>query len=75
MSRPRSGTFTAIGATATSSRFELLEGVWGEASESASGSLEVLIARLRKKLGADLIRTLRGEGYALTGGSRHGPRA
>jgi two-component system, OmpR family, response regulator len=49
---------------------ELLEGVWGEASESASGSLEVLIARLRRKLSSNLIRTLRGEGYALADG-RH----
>lgn len=46
-------------------RAELLEGVWGEATESASGSLEVLIARLRRKLGAEVIRTVRGEGYAL----------
>lgn len=44
---------------------ELLEGVWGEATDSASGSLEVLVARLRRKLGAELIRTVRGEGYAL----------
>lgn len=46
-------------------RDELLEGVWGEATESASGSLEVLIARLRRKLGSEVIRTVRGEGYAL----------
>ncbi|MBL8916737.1 MAG: response regulator transcription factor [Archangium sp.] len=49
------------------SRDELLESVWGEASESAASSLEVLIARLRRKLGAGLIRTMRGEGYALEG--------
>lgn len=49
------------------SRFDLLEGVWGDISESASGSLEVLISRLRRKLGPDLIRTLRGEGYSLSG--------
>lgn len=47
------------------SRLDLLDGVWGDTSEAASGSLEVLIGRLRRKLGADLIRTLRGEGYAL----------
>ncbi|RYG79817.1 response regulator transcription factor [bacterium] len=45
-------------------RTDLLEIVWGDASESSANSLEVLIARLRKKLGADVIRTLRGEGYA-----------
>lgn len=46
-------------------RDQLLESVWGEATESASGSLEVLIARLRRKLGNEVIRTVRGEGYAL----------
>ena len=46
-------------------RFELLESAWGESTDSASSSLEVLIARLRRKLGSDLIRTIRGEGYAL----------
>lgn len=46
-------------------RSVLLEEVWGEASESASSSLEVLIARIRRKLGDGLVRTVRGEGYAL----------
>ena len=55
------------------SRSELLEGVWGDASETAAASLEVLVGRLRRKLGADLIRTLRGEGYSLAAESRHGP--
>ncbi len=54
-------------------RAELLEGVWGEADEHAAASLEVLVGRLRRKLGADLIRTLRGEGYALAPGSRRDP--
>ncbi len=47
------------------SRSDLLEGVWGDATDAASGSLEVLIGRLRRKLGPDLIETLRGEGYSL----------
>jgi DNA-binding response OmpR family regulator len=46
-------------------RADLLEGVWGEATDSAAGSLEVLVARLRRKLGSGVIRTVRGEGYAL----------
>ena len=46
-------------------RHDLLESVWGEASEAASSSLEVLIARLRRKLGGEVIRTVRGEGYAM----------
>jgi len=54
------------------SRLELLECVWGESSETASSSMEVLVGRLRRKLGSDLIRTLRGEGYALAPGTRRG---
>lgn len=50
------------------SRHELLECVWGDASDAAMNSLEVLVARLRRKLGAGVIRTLRGEGYALGAG-------
>ncbi len=46
-------------------RERLLEEVWGERSEMAAASLEVLINRIRKKLGITVIRTLRGEGYAL----------
>ena len=45
-------------------RAEILEIVWGDATEGAA-SLEVLVARIRKKLGDGLIRTLRGYGYAL----------
>ncbi len=51
------------------SRYELLDSVWGDAGDAAAKSLEVLIARLRKKLGANVITTLRGEGYALAGKS------
>lgn len=43
----------------------LLESTWGEATPATSSSLDVLIGRLRSKLGADVIRTLRGVGYAL----------
>jgi len=48
-------------------RSAILEGVWGEESEGASASLDVLVARIRRKLGADVVRTVRGEGYALGG--------
>ncbi len=51
------------------SRYDLLDSVWGETGDAAAKSLEVLIARLRKKLGAQVITTLRGEGYALAGKS------
>jgi len=47
------------------SRSELLDSVWGDDSESSSASLDVLIGRIRRKLGADVIRTVRGQGYAL----------
>jgi two-component system, OmpR family, response regulator len=46
-------------------RADLLEEVWGAANESSAASLEVLIARVRRKLGEGVVRTLRGEGYAL----------
>lgn len=47
------------------SRSSLLEETWGEATEAAAASLEVLVARIRRKLGDGVIRTVRGEGYAL----------
>ncbi|AKF07484.1 response regulator transcription factor [Sandaracinus amylolyticus] len=46
-------------------RGEILDAVWGEITDEASASLDVLIARIRRKLGAGVIRTLRGQGYAL----------
>lgn len=49
-------------------RDELLEAVWGDATESAASSLEVLVARIRRKVGerahVDVIRTVRQVGYA-----------
>jgi two-component system OmpR family response regulator len=49
-------------------RDELLESVWGETSDCAAGSLEVLITRMRRKLdtpaSASSIRTVRSVGYA-----------
>ena len=53
------------------SRDDLLEEVWGESTSETAASLEVIVARLRRKLegpsGAAVIRTLRGYGYALAG--------
>jgi len=47
------------------SREDLLDAVWGGLTASASNSLEVLVARIRRKLGpaARLLRTVRGVGY------------
>jgi DNA-binding response OmpR family regulator len=51
-------------------RDEILETIWGAVSESAAASLEVLVARVRRKLaerGArDAVRTVRQVGYAWT---------
>ncbi len=45
------------------SQGELLERVYGQDFPHDSNAVEVLIARLRKKLGSAFIRTKRGEGY------------
>jgi two-component system OmpR family response regulator len=45
-------------------RGDLVDGVWNGA-EGAEGSLEVLVARIRKKLGGSAVRTVRGEGYVI----------
>ncbi|ATB38446.1 DNA-binding response regulator [Cystobacter fuscus] len=47
------------------SRDELLESIWGDTSTGAVSSLEVLVGRIRRKLGDDVVRTLRGAGYGL----------
>lgn len=47
------------------SRTDLLEAVWGDVSDANSQSLDTLIARIRRKLDQQLIRTVRGEGYVL----------
>lgn len=49
-------------------RDDLLDAVWGEATERAAASLEVLVARIRRKLAdagiRDALRTARQHGYA-----------
>ncbi|SJZ68440.1 two component transcriptional regulator, winged helix family [Enhydrobacter aerosaccus] len=49
------------------SRTELMEHVYDRHFDGDSNVLEVLLGRIRKKIGADLIRTVRGQGYMLTG--------
>jgi DNA-binding response OmpR family regulator len=44
---------------------ELAEHVYGAEAEPDSNTLEVLIGRLRKKVGSDLIETRRGYGYVI----------
>ena len=47
-------------------RLELLERVYESDADVDSNSLEVIVGRLRKKIGAALIETVRGLGYRLT---------
>lgn len=49
------------------SRATILDSVWDDQSEGASASLDTLMARIRRKLGTSVIRTVRSEGYALGG--------
>jgi len=42
---------------------ELIEHIYGDDGSSTGNALEVLIARLRRKLGKDKIKTRRGQGY------------
>ncbi len=44
--------------------------VWGESEIGSAASLEVLIGRIRRKLGNGLISTVRGEGYVLEASTR-----
>ncbi len=48
-------------------RTSILDMVWGEVTDEASSSLDVIIARIRRKLGSSSIRTIRGEGYVVDG--------
>ena len=47
------------------SRTELMDHVYDRHFDSDSNVLEVLMGRIRKKVGAELIQTLRGQGYRL----------
>ena len=51
------------------SQHELDENVYGQGEEHDSNALEVLVGRVRKKLGPDLIETRRGFGYTVPGAS------
>ena len=51
------------------SRTELMEHVYDRHFDSDSNVLEVLVGRIRKKIGAGLIETVRGQGYRLTVGT------
>ncbi len=47
---------------------QLLSTVWGYAFDPGSNVVDVCVRRLRRKLGFELITTVRGEGYRLAAG-------
>ena len=47
------------------SKIELLDHVWDAAADTAPNVVEVYIGYLRRKLGRDLVETVRGAGYRL----------
>jgi two-component system, OmpR family, response regulator len=51
------------------SQGELIEHVYAQDFDRDSNTVEVFIARLRRKLGSDFIETVRGLGYRMKAGS------
>ena len=51
------------------SQAELVEHIYAQDSDRDSNTVEVFIARLRRKLGASIIETVRGLGYRMEGTS------
>ena len=47
------------------SRIELVEHMYDQDFDRDSNTIEVFVGRLRKKLGIDVIETVRGLGYRL----------
>ena len=47
------------------SKDDLLDHVWGGATDSVSNVVDVYVRRLRSRLGPDVITTVRGEGYCV----------
>jgi len=47
------------------SRSELIEHIYAQDFDRDSNTIEVFVARLRRKLGVSVIRTVRGLGYRL----------
>ncbi|HYD29948.1 MAG TPA: response regulator transcription factor [Azospirillaceae bacterium] len=47
------------------SRTELTEHIYAQDFDRDSNTIEVFVGRLRRKLGADVIETMRGQGYRL----------
>ena len=54
------------------SRTELVEHLYDQDFDRDSNTIEVFVGRLRKKLGVDLIETVRGLGYRIAAGGGNG---
>ncbi|KQT88244.1 response regulator transcription factor [Aurantimonas sp. Leaf443] len=52
------------------SRTELIEHLYDQDFDRDSNTIEVFVGRLRKKLGSDLIETVRGQGYRMRDADR-----
>jgi two-component system OmpR family response regulator len=48
------------------SRTELVEHLYDQDFDRDSNTIEVFVGRLRKKLGADVLHTIRGMGYCVS---------
>ncbi len=46
-------------------RAQILQDIWGKTDLYAGRSLEVIVMRIRRKLGTEWVRTVRNEGYGL----------
>ena len=59
----RAFAYLALNRSRVISKIELTEHLYDQDFDKDSNVIEVLIARLRKKIGADLLKTHRGHGY------------
>jgi DNA-binding response OmpR family regulator len=57
--------YLELNAGRVASRADILEALYGDIADARRASLEVLIGRIRRKLGPRFIRTVRGRGYAV----------
>ena len=57
--------YLALRAGQVVSKTELTEHIYAQDFDRDSNTLEVMVGRLRRKLGDGLIETLRGQGYRL----------
>ena len=55
------------------SRSELTEHIYGHDADRDSNTVEVFVARLRRKLGSSAIDTVRGLGYSVPAAGHGGP--